>query len=138
MKQGVEFPGHMTVKATMERHLAMVYTNHMGGWLPCQDDTAKNLQTRWRCKRMATPPLELVASLPGRPSPPRPPSVPTGDTGGNKCYQIQGTTSSCVYMHSPLPMAQVFNHNGFAKDSKPDQDCIPDLLRTLSAVWKYR
>jgi len=41
-------------------------------------------------------------------------------------------------MHSPLPNTQFFNHNEFAKDYQRDKDFIPDLLRTLSAAWKYR
>jgi len=136
-KQGVEFPGHRMVKATMERHPAMVYKNHMAGCLPCQNGTAKNLQTRWRRKRTAAPPPEPAAPLPGRQSPPGTPPAAPGDTEGNESYVIEGMPSRCVYMHSPLPITQFFNHNAFAKDTKRDKDFIPDLLSTLSAAWKY-
>jgi hypothetical protein len=66
------------------------------------------------------------------------PPAPTGDPEGNASYEIDGMPSSCVYMHSPLPNTQFFNHNAFAKDSKRDKDFIPDLLSTPSAGWKYR
>jgi hypothetical protein len=46
-KPGVEFAGHRKVKATIQRHLAMVYKNHMASCHPCQNGTAKNLQTCW-------------------------------------------------------------------------------------------
>jgi hypothetical protein len=65
------------------------------------------------------------------------PPAPTGDTEGNESYEIEGMPSRCVYMRSPLPNTQFFNHNAFAKDSKRDKECIPDLLSTLSAAWKY-
>jgi Ni,Fe-hydrogenase I large subunit len=45
--------------------------------------------------------------------------------------------SRCVYMHSPLPNTQFFNHNAFAKERKRNKAFIPDLLSTLSAAWKY-
>jgi hypothetical protein len=131
-KRGVEFPGDQKVKTAMERHLAMGYKNHMAGCLPCQNGTAKNSQTRWRSKETAAPSPEPVAPVSG--TPPAPP----GDAVGNETYEIEGMPSSCVYMHSPLPNTQIFNHNAFAKESKRDKDCIPDLLSTLSAAWKYR
>jgi len=137
-KRGVEFPGHRKVKATMERHPAMVYKNHTAGCLPCQNGTAKNPQTRWRRKGTAAPPPEPAAPLPGRQSPPGTPPAPPRDTEGNESYEIDGMPSRCVYMHSPLPITQLFNHNAFAKDSKPDNDYTPDLLSTLSAARKYR
>jgi hypothetical protein len=137
-KPGVKFPGHQKVKAAMERHPAMVYKNHTAGCLPCQNGTAKNPHTRWRRKENPGPPPEPAAPLLGRPSPPGTPPAPPGDTEGNESYEIEGRPSSCVYMHSPRPNTQFFNHNTFAKDSKRDKDFIPDLLSTPSAVWKYR
>jgi len=44
-KWGVEFPGHKTVKAVMERPLAMIRQNHTDGGLPSQNGTARNPQT---------------------------------------------------------------------------------------------
>ena len=136
-KQGVEVPGHMEVKATMERHQAMVYKNHTASCLLCQNGTAKNPHTRWRHKETTAPPPEPATPLPGRASPPRTPPAPPGDTEGNASYEIEGMPSRYVYMHSPLPHTQIFNHNAFAKDSKCVEDSIPDLLSTLSAAWKY-
>jgi len=136
-KRGVEFPGHKKVKATMERHPAMVYNNHMAGCLPYQNGTAKNPLTRWRRKGTTARPPALAAPLPGRPSSPGTPPASQGDTEGNESYEIEGMPSRCVYMHSPHQNTQFFNHDAFAKDSKRDNPFIPDLLPILSAAWKY-
>jgi len=77
-QRGVEFPGHKKVKAAIERHPAMVYKNHMAGCLPCQNGTAKNPQTRWRCKETAAHPPEPAAPPPGMPP------APPGDIDGNE------------------------------------------------------
>jgi hypothetical protein len=137
-KRGVEFPGHQKVKATMQRHPAMVYKNHPAGCLACHNGTVKNPQTHWRHKGTAAPPPEPAAPLPGKQSQPGIPPAPPEDSEGNESYEIQGMPSRCVYMHFPLPITQFFNHNAFTKDSKCDKDLIPDLLSTLSAAWKYR
>jgi hypothetical protein len=130
-KRGVEFPGHQKVKAAMERNPAMIYKDTTAGCLPCQNGTAKNLLIRWRRKGTTAPPPEPAAP------PPRTPPAPPCDAEGNKCYEIEGMPSRCVYMHSPLSNTQFSNHNAFAKESKCDKDFIPDLLSTLSAAWKY-
>jgi len=131
-KRGVEFPGHHKVKAAMERHPGMVYKNHTAGCLPCQNGNAKNPVTRWKCKETAAPSPQPAALPPGtQPAPPC-------DAEGNKRDEIEGMPSRCVYMHSPLPNTQFFNHNAFAKESKHDKVFIPDLLSTLSAASKYR
>jgi len=130
-KRGVEFPGYKKVKAAIERLPAMVYKNHMDSCLPCQNGTAKDSQTRRRCKGTGAPPPELAAPPPG--TPPAPPC----DTDGHKSYEIEGMPSMSVYIHSPLPNTQFFNHNAYAMNSKHDKDFIPDLLNALSAVWKY-
>jgi hypothetical protein len=46
-KRGVEFPGHNKVKGVIQRHLEMLRHNQTSGCLLCQNDTAKNPQTRW-------------------------------------------------------------------------------------------
>jgi len=130
-KRGVELPVHQKVKAAMESHPAMVYTNHPAGCLLCQNGTAKNPQTSWRCKGTAAPAPEPA------PPPPGTPPAPPGDAEGNESYEIEGMPSRCVYMHSPLPNTEFFNHNAFAKESKHDKDYNPDLLCTLSAARKY-
>jgi len=137
-KQGVEFPGQMKVKASMERHPAMVYKDHTASCLPCRNDPAKNPQTRWRRKEMGAPSTESAAPLPGRPPLPGTPPVPPGDSDGNESYEIEGMPSKCVYVHSPLPNTQCVNHNANAKDSTRDKDCVRDLVSILSAAWKYR
>jgi hypothetical protein len=55
-KRGVEFHGHKMVKAAIQRHPAMLRHNQTSGCLPCQNGTAKNLQTRWRRKGTGAPP----------------------------------------------------------------------------------
>jgi len=76
--------------------------------------------------------------VPGIPPPPGMPPVTFDDSDGNDSYQMHGIPPRCVYIHSLLPNTQFFNYNAYAKDSKHDNDFIPDLLSTLSAVWKYR
>jgi len=136
-KHVVEFPGHETMKSEIERHPAMVFKNHKAGFLPCQNGTATNSQTRWKPKGTRSPPPGLAATPPGRPPSPRMPPAPPCDMNVNESYKIQGMPSRCVYIHSPLPHTQFFNHNAYAKHSKCDTDFIPDLLNALSAVWKY-
>jgi len=122
----------------MERPPAIVYKNHTAGCLPCRIGTEKNPQTCWRRKGTAAPPPEPAAPLPQRPSPPGTPPAPPGGTEGNASHEIEGMPSRCVSIHSPLPNSQFFDHNAIDKNSKRDKDCIPDLLSTLSAAWKYR
>jgi len=55
-KWGVEFPGHKMVKAAIEKHEAMLRQNHTASCLPCQNRTAKNPETRWKCKGTGVPP----------------------------------------------------------------------------------
>jgi hypothetical protein len=131
-KRGVQFAWYQHVKAARERRLAMGYKNHTASFPPGQNGTAKNPQTSSRRKGTTTPPPEPAAPPPG--TPPAPP----GDTHGTECIETEVMPSRCVYMHSPLPNTQFFNHNAFAKDSKRDKDNIPDLLSTQSAAWKYR
>jgi len=79
-KQGVEFPGHKNVKATMERDLAMLRENQMDCCDLFQNATAQNPQTPWRRNDTGAPPTgrlrqptpEPTQRLPGMP--PLPPS----------------------------------------------------------------
>jgi hypothetical protein len=92
-KQGVQFPGHNKVKAAIARHLAMIRQNQMAGCLPCQNGTAKNLQTRWRHKGTGAPPPNRRRQQNPEPSPeptpeptpllPGTPLDPTGNTSGD-------------------------------------------------------
>jgi hypothetical protein len=134
----VEFPVHQLVKAVIERHPAMVYTNHTAGFLLGWNGTAKNPQTRWRRKGTNLCLPKLAANLPGMPTPSAMPPVLPGDTNRFESYDIDGKPSRCVYIHdSPLPNTQYFNHDAYAKDSKRHTAFIPDLLSTQFAVWKY-
>ena len=126
--RGVEFPGHKQVKAVIEEHPAMVDTNHADKCLPCQNGTAKTLQTHWRCKRTVVPPPESAISLPGIPPPPGTPPVPPSDSEETESDETEGMPSSCVYIHSPLPNTEIFNPNAYAKESKCDNGFIPGLL----------
>src|SRR5882757_2492018 len=74
--QGVESGGPTRVKDAIESHPAMVYKNQTDGHLPCQNGTAKNLVTRWRCKGPGKPPPEPAALLLIGPRQPGTPPVP--------------------------------------------------------------
>jgi hypothetical protein len=63
--------------------------------------------------------------------PPEMPPVPPGDSDGNEGYEMEGRPFRCVYIHSPQPNTQYFNHNACAKNTKCDEDVISDLLSTL-------
>jgi hypothetical protein len=54
--RGVAFPRHNKVKATIERHPAMVRENQTDGCIPCQNRTTHNPQTCWRRKDMGAAP----------------------------------------------------------------------------------
>jgi len=71
---------------------------------------------------MGAPPLEPVAPLPGTP-----PELP-GDDEGAQSSQMGGAPPWYIYIHTPLPSAQFFGHDAYAKDRKRDQDFNPDLL----------
>jgi len=80
MKRGVKFPRYQKVKAAIDRHPAIVEENQWDGCLPCQNGTAKNLETRWRCKGMGAPLPEQAPPLPGMPS------APPGGNGGASSF----------------------------------------------------
>jgi hypothetical protein len=121
----------------MERHPAMFDNNYMDACLPRQNGDAMNLLTRFKHTGPSAPPPEPAAPASGLPPPPGTTPVPPGDCDGHGSDEIQGMPSQCVYIHSPLPNTQFFNHNASAKDCKYDKDFISDLLCTLSAAWKY-
>jgi hypothetical protein len=108
------------VKAAIERHLAIVYKYQTDSCLPCQNDTAKNLQTLCRRKGTGAHPPEPAAPPPGLPPSPGRPPAPPDHTDGKTSYAIEGMPSRCVYIHSPHPNTELFNHNAYAKDSKRD------------------
>ena len=71
--KSVEFPGHKKVQAAIKRHPAMLRQDQTSGCLPCQNDTPKNQQARWRHKGTGEP-----ASAQTREWTPEPTSPPPG------------------------------------------------------------
>ena len=62
---------------------------------------------------------------------PHPPETPLVQPGKNEpahLSEIEGVPPGYVYIHSPVPLAQLFNHDAYAKDRKRDMDFDPDLL----------
>jgi len=135
--RGVEFPSHQMMNTAIETHPAMVYKNQTDGCLPCQIGKAKNPQTLWSRKETAADLPDLAALPPGTPPSPGTPCAPPGLTDRHESSEIEGMPSLCVYIHFSHPNTPFFNHNAYAKDSKHNEDFIPDLLSTLFATWKY-
>jgi len=75
-KRGVQSPGHRKLKAAIERHPAMLHQNVTDGCLPCQNGTAKNRQTCWRCKGTGVPPPNWHRLPTPEPTPPLPGTPP--------------------------------------------------------------
>jgi len=127
--RGVEFPGHRKVKASIERHPAMVYENQTDGCLPCHNGTSRYPRTGWRRKGTGAPPPvqprqptpELTPPLPGTPP------VPSGDQNHSQSSKIPNLPAGFEYTHAPLPAVQFFILDTFAEDSEHDEDFIPDL-----------
>jgi hypothetical protein len=92
-KPRAEFPGHNKVKALIERHPAMVCENQMDGCLPCQNGTAKNPETHWRCKGKGAPPPRWSPRRPE--SPPVPSDAESSET--------EGMPPAYVYIHTGHP-----------------------------------
>ena len=100
----------------------MVRDNQMDGCLPCQNGTAMNSQTRWRCKGTAAPPPRAA------PHQPRTPAVPPGDSDRSQSSETEGVPPRYVYIHSPFHSTQFLNFDLYAKDRKRDNDWIRDFL----------
>jgi len=121
-KRGVVFPRHNKVKAAIERHPAMIRENHTDSSLPCPNGTAKNPQTRWRCKGTGAPPP--------RPAPPRPGTPPALPDVSERTQSSakEGVPPRYVDIHTPHPRTQFLNLDPYAKDRMRDKDFIPDSL----------
>jgi len=128
-KRGVEFPGHRMVMALIESHSAIVCENHTDGCLPCQDGTQKNPQTHWRRIGTYAPPPDRPrqATPEPIPTPPRTASVPPSDIAAALGSQMDCVPAGYAYLHAPLPNAQIFSLDAYARDSNHNEDCIPDL-----------
>jgi len=126
-KRGVEFAAHKKVKPTIQRHLAMLHHNQTSGCLPCQNGTAKNLQTHWRHKGPGAPaPVRRRDQTP-EPTPPLPgtPPGPTGNTSGGQPSQIINLPAGYTYLHTALSCAEYFDDD---EDTQHNIDFDPDML----------
>jgi hypothetical protein len=126
-KRGVEFPGHKNVKAAIQRHPAMFRHNQSSGCLPCQNGTAKNLQTRRRRKgTCATPPARRRVRTP-EPIPPLPitPPAPTSNTSVAQLSEIVNLPAGYPYSETVLASAKTFEDDG---NTELDTDFDPDML----------
>ena len=128
--RGVVFPGHKSVKAAMERHLAMLRQNHSARCLSCQNGTAKNQQTQWRYKEAGAPPPDRCRQPTPELMPPLPktPPTPTGNNSRAQHSQIVNLPARYAYSHTSLPCADLFTVDASAKDSQHDTDYDPDML----------
>jgi len=122
MKQEVEYPGHRNVKAAMKSQPAMLREHRTDGCLPCQNGTAQNPPTCQRHTGMGAPPTELLRQPTPEPTPhpPEMPPVPPGDNEDAHLSEIEGVPPGYEYIHTPLPSAQFFNLDAYAKDRKHD------------------
>ena len=118
------------MKAAMESHPAMLREDQMDGCLPCHNSTAQNPQTCWRRKGTCAPPPERLRQPTPEPMPhpPKTPPVPPGDNEAAHVSEIECLPPGYVFIHTPLPSAQFFNLDAYAKDHKRDKDFDPDLL----------
>ena len=102
---GDEFPGHRKVKAAIPRHPAMLCQNQTSVCLPCQNGTAKNPQTRWRCNGSGAPPLAQRRVQTPVPTPPPPglPPAPTGNVAIAELFEIITVPAGYMNSHTALP-----------------------------------
>ena len=126
-KQGVEFPGHKTVKAVIQRHPAMLRHDQPSGCLPCPNGTAKNPQTRWRRRGTGAPPSDQRRVRTPEPTPPPPgtPPAPTSNTSGAQPSEIVNLPAGYKDSHTALPCAEYFEDN---ENTEHDTDFDPDML----------
>jgi len=125
-KWGVEFPGHKKVKAAIQRHPAMLRRNKTSGCLPCENGTAMNPQTRWRCKGTGAPPPDRRREPTPEPTPPLPgtPPAPTGNTSEGQSSQIVNLPARYTYSHTALTCAEFCDD----EDSEHHANFDPDML----------
>jgi hypothetical protein len=118
------------VKATKERHLAMLCGNHTAWCLPCQNGSAENPQTHWRYKWKGAPPPDRYRQPTPQPMPPRPrmPSASPDHNAGAKRSQINNLLPRYVYWRTSLPWTEFFTLDAYAQDGQHDTDFNPDML----------
>ena len=129
-KRGVEFHGHNKVKAAIARHPAMLRQNQTPGCLPCQNGTAKNLQTRWRRKGKGAPPPNRHRQQNSEPTPPLPgtPLASTRNISGDQRLEIINLPAGYTYSHTSLPCSESCTLDASAQESEHDTDFDPDML----------
>jgi len=135
-KQGVEFPGHETVKAEIERHPVVLRHNPKDGCLICPHVSAMNPQTHLRCKRSGTPPPEWCRQMTTEPMPPLPampplpgmPLVLPRTNARAECSKIDIGLAGYTYSHTSLSGAELFTLDSSAQDSQYDTDFDQDML----------
>jgi len=73
---------------------------------------------------------KVTAATERQPAPPWPemPPAPPGDSERDQCTEIEVAAPGYVNIHAPLPNAEFFNLDAYAKDHKHEKDFIPDLL----------
>jgi hypothetical protein len=105
----------------------MLRQNQMSGCLPCQNCTAKNLQTHWTRKGTGAPPPALCRQRIPEPTPPQQstPPAPTGNTSGAQPAEIVNMLAGYTYSHTALPFAEFFEDD---EDTEHDTDFDPDML----------
>jgi len=115
-KWWVQSHGHLNVTSAMERHLAIIRENHTHSCLPSKDGIAKNPQSCWGQKDTGAPPPKWA------------PPAPAGDNEGAQRSEMEGLPPRYAFIPTPIPKAQIFNLDSYAKDRKQNEDFIPDLL----------
>jgi len=130
MTWGVGFPGNTEVKAAIWWQPAMLRQNHSDGCLPCQNGTAKNLQTHCRCTAPGAPPPNRCRQLSPEHLPPLPgmPPAPPGYNAAAQCSQIINLPAGYMYSHASPPSAEFCTLDECAQDSQQDTDFDPDML----------
>jgi hypothetical protein len=126
-KWAVEFPGHKKVKASIQRHSAILRQNQISSCLPCQNGTPENLETSWRCKGTgAPPPAQRREQIPEPTAPPPgTPPAPTSNTSGTKPAEIVNLPAGYKYSHTGLPFVEFSEDD---EDTEHDTDFAPEML----------
>jgi len=135
-KWGVEFPGHKQVKATIERHRAMLRRTQTDWCIPYQTCTANNPQTCWRHKGTGAAPPDRRRQPTPQPTPPLPGMLPLLGTQpappshNARAQPSQIVNSPAGYMssHSSPPCTEFFRLDAYAQDSQHDTDFDLDML----------
>jgi len=126
-KWGVEFPGYKKVKAAIQGHWAMLRQNQTSGSTPYHKCTAKNAQTRSRCKGTAAlPPARLRVRTP-QPTPPSPGKPPALTSTNSRAppSEIVHLPGGHAYSYKGLPCAGFFEDD---QDTEHDTDFDADML----------